>query len=43
MMARFGSWTEYRTAPKHIVEEQLQAWIAYTNAEAEKNNEIPKT
>jgi len=44
MMAKFGSWTEYRQAPRHIVEEQIQAWIARLNAEAEINKEqAPKT
>jgi hypothetical protein len=39
MMVRFGGWSEYRAAPRHIVEEQLQAWIARLNAEAEINKE----
>jgi hypothetical protein len=41
MMDRFGSWSEYRAAPRHIVEEQIQAWIAKLNAEAEANKDNP--
>jgi hypothetical protein len=39
MMDRFGSWPEYRAAPRPIVEEQIQTWIAKLNAEAEINKE----
>jgi len=42
MMAKFGSWSEYRAAPRHIVEEQLQCWLARTNAEAELANDNPQ-
>jgi hypothetical protein len=41
MMARFGGWSEYRQAPKRIVEEQIQAWIARVNAEAEASKDQP--
>jgi hypothetical protein len=41
MMQRFGSWSEYRQARKRVVEEQIQAWIARVNAEAEANKDNP--
>jgi hypothetical protein len=39
MMMRFGGWTEYRQAPRRIVEEQIQAWIAKINADVEASKE----
>lgn len=39
MMQRFGSWTEYRTAPRHVVEEQIIEWSASRKAESDANAE----
>ena len=39
MMARFGGWSQYRTAPRHVVEEQLIAWNERRRAEADIHRE----
>lgn len=38
-MQRFGSWQAYRTAPAPVVEEQLIAWSARLQSEADQNRE----
>ena len=35
MMQRFGGWSQYREAPRRIVEEQIIAWTASLQAEAD--------
>lgn len=35
MMRIFGGWSQYRAAPARIVEEQIIAWTAQIQADAD--------